>query len=254
MTNKFDLRNKTALITGSTRGLGLALATALGEAGARIVLHGRDEDRAIQVREDFTQRHIECDYVCFDLTNPEATGGAVEKLKERHGSIDILVNNAGIQRRGKLEEITEEDWAAVLETNLTGVWRIAKYVVPLMIEAKGGKIINIASLMSFGGRETTGPYTASKGGVAMLTKAMCVEWARHNIQVNAIAPGYFLTDMTRPLTEDPAFDGWVKMRTPAERWGNPEELGGAAIFLASSASSFVNGQILYVDGGWSSKL
>lgn len=167
---------------------------------------------------------------------------------------DILVNNAGINLRGKLEEISKETWDTVLATNLTGPWLVARAFVPGMIRKGGGKVINIASLMSFGGREGTGPYTASKGGIALLTKAMTVEWARHNIQCNAIAPGYFLTEMTRSLKDDPKFDGWVRLRTPAERWGDPRELTGCLVFLSSAASGFVNGQVIYVDGGWSSKL
>ncbi len=163
--------------------------------------------------------------------------------------IDILVNNAGIQRRGRLEEFDRATWQTVLDTNLTSAFLVSRQVVKAMIARKAGKIINICSLMSEVGRQTTGPYTASKGGLKMLTKAMAAEWGSHNIQANGIGPGYFLTEMTQPLADDPEFDGWVKKRTPARRWGLPEELIGTAIYLASPASNFVNGQVIYVDGG-----
>jgi gluconate 5-dehydrogenase len=163
--------------------------------------------------------------------------------------IDILVNCAGIIRRQPLEEFSLEDWQQVIEINLSGVFTVSKHVVKDMIQRESGKIINICSLMSEVGRNTTGAYTASKGGVKMLTKAMAVEWAEYNIQVNGIGPGYFLTELTQPLSDDEAFDSWLKNRTPAHRWGKPDELIGTAVYLASDASNFVNGQIIYVDGG-----
>ncbi len=253
-TKLFDLTGKTALITGSGRGLGCAIARGMGAAGARIVFNDINEELVQNTVADCTACGLDATCCNFDVTKEESVKAGIGKIEKEVGPIDILVNNAGMQRRGPLEEISEEDWQAVIDLNLTAVWRVAKFAVRGMIERKQGKIINIASLMSFGGRPTTGPYTASKGGVALLTKAMTVEWAQHNIQVNAIGPGYFHTDMTQALVDNPEFDAWVKMRTPAKRWGKPEELIGLAIFCASSASDFVTGQVVYVDGGWTSNL
>jgi len=180
---------------------------------------------------------------------PRPSTQGLSAIEGQVGPIDILVNNAGVQRRGALESLDEGAWREVLDTNLTAVFLVSRRVVRGMIERRRGKIINICSLMSEVGRETTGNYAASKGGLKMLTRAMTVEWARHNIQANGIGPGYFLTEMTRKLADDPEFGAWIRRRTPAGRWGDPEELVGAAVFLASRASDFVNGQILYVDGG-----
>ncbi|HKJ66736.1 MAG TPA: SDR family oxidoreductase [bacterium] len=248
-TEQFDLTGKAALITGSSRGLGYALAQGLGEAGAKIILNGRNRERLDNAVEKLGKEGLDVSGAPFDVTSEEQVASAVGMIEEERSPIDILVNNAGITTRELLDEMELHSWKQVLETNLDGVYLTSKYVVQGMIKRKRGKIINICSLMSEIGRETTGAYTASKGGVKMLTKAMTVDWARHNIQVNGIGPGYFLTDLTQPLTEDPEFDRWLKKRTPARRLGNPKELTGAAVFLASSASDFVNGHIIYVDGG-----
>jgi gluconate 5-dehydrogenase len=178
----------------------------------------------------------------------------VEWIERNVGPIDILVNNAGVNLRGPLEEFETERWRELMATNLDGVFFVSRSVGRRMLERQRGKIINICSLLTEGGRATVVPYAASKGAVRQITRGLATEWGRHNIQINAIGPGYFVTDMTRPLREDPQWDEWVKERTPANRWGDPEELVGAAVFLASGASSFVNGQIIYVDGGFLASL
>ncbi len=250
MTNRlFDLTGKTALITGSSQGLGLTLARGLGQAGARIVLNGRSAEKLKKAVTSLAQDGLDAHGCAFDITNADEIGKKVRFLEEEIGSIDVLVNNAGIQRRGPLETFEESTWREILETNLTGTFLITREVVRGMIARRSGKIINICSLQSELGRSTIAPYAASKGGVKMLTKAMAIEWGKYNIQVNGIGPGYFITEMTRPLAEDPKFDAWLRSRTPAGRWGDPAELIGTAVFLASNASSFVNGQIVYVDGG-----
>jgi gluconate 5-dehydrogenase len=185
----------------------------------------------------------------FDVTDGEAVAAALARVEAEVAPIDILVNNAGIQRRAPLLEMTEGQWREVLETNLTSAFLVARVVAPRMIARGRGKIINVCSLMSEVGRPTTGNYAAAKGGLRMLTRAMAVEWARHNLQINGIGPGYIVTELTRPLVENPEFNRWICERTPAGRWGRPDELVGAAVFLAAPASDFVNGQIVYVDGG-----
>jgi len=245
----FDLSNKIALITGSGQGLGFAIARGLGKAGASLVLNDINEEKLNRAVLILSKEGIAV-YGCpFDVTNKKQIQQKITALEKELGSIDILVNNAGIQRRGPLETIEESVWREVIDINLTGAFLTSQRVVPGMIARKSGKIINICSLSSEIGRPTIGPYTASKGGLKMLTKAMAVEWGKHNIQVNGIGPGYFITEMTRVLAENSQFDTWVRSRTPAGRWGNPSELVGTAIFLASPASDFVNGQIIYVDGG-----
>jgi len=253
-TNPFDLTGRIALVTGSSRGLGLAFARALAAQGAHVVINGTKKDLLDQRVSELRADGFKAAGFCFDITNEEAVRAGIAEIRKNVGPLDILVNNAGMQRRGPLHEIKREDWETVLQLNLTAAWLVAKHVVPEMIERRRGKIINICSLMSFGGRPSTGPYAASKGGLAMLTKAMTVDWAQHNIQVNGIAPGYFITDMTRQLAQDFQFDAWVKLRTPAKRWGQPEELGGLLVFFASPASDFVTGQIVCVDGGWTANL
>jgi len=248
-TELFDLGGKTALVTGSSRGLGNTIAEGLGRAGASLVLNGRDEARLAAAVKHLTAQGLSARGVAFDVTDAQGVARAVERIETEAGPIDILVNNAGVNLRGPLEEIEPQVWREVLETNLTAAFLVAQQVARRMIERGSGKILNICSLMSEIGRATTGPYTASKGGIKMLTKAMAVEWARHNIQINGIGPGYFITEMTKPLAEDQEFDSWLKNRTPAGRWGDPQELIGAAVFLASDASNFINGQIIYVDGG-----
>ncbi len=245
----FDLTNRIALVTGSSQGLGLTLARGLGQAGARIVLNGRNQEKLAKAVAAVEADGLTVSGCAFDVTDAASIDRGVGEIENRVGPIDILVNNAGIQRRGTLESLDEAAWREVIDTNLTGVFLVSRRVVRGMIERRRGKIVNICSLMSELGRETTGNYAAAKGGLKMLTRAMAVEWARHNIQANGVGPGYFLTEMTRHLADDPQFDAWIRRRTPARRWGDPAELVGAAVFLASDASEFVNGQIIYVDGG-----
>lgn len=245
----FDLSGRIALVTGSSKGLGLTLARGLARAGATVVLNGRDADRLRAAAEGLAREGIAAQTAAFDVTRREEVARGVEGIERAVGPIGILVNNAGINRRGKLEEMEEATWHEVMDTNLTSAFLVGQQVGKRMVERKRGKIINICSLMSEVGRATTAPYAASKGGLKMLTRAMATEWARYNIQANGIGPGYFVTDLTRVLAENKEFDAWVKARTPAARWGDPEELVGTAVFLASGASDFVNGQVIYVDGG-----
>ncbi|ACB74558.1 glucose 1-dehydrogenase [Opitutus terrae] len=245
----FDLTGRTALITGSSQGLGLALARGLAQHGAAIVLNGRDPAKVEAAAADLRAGGARVTSAVFDVTDARAVTHAIAHVQETFGPIDILVNNAGIHRRAPLLEMLESQWREVLDTNLTSAFLVARAVAPGMIARRAGKIINVCSLMSEIGRATTGNYAAAKGGLKMLTRAMAVEWAEHGLQINGIGPGYFATEMTQALVENPQFDAWLKLRTPARRWGKPEELVGAAVFLASRASDFVNGQILYVDGG-----
>jgi gluconate 5-dehydrogenase len=245
----FDLTGKVAVITGSSQGLGLVLARGLGQAGATIVLNGRNTEKLDRAVAKLSQEGITVSGYAFDVTDSTQIQTRIPTIEDEVGPIDILVNNAGVQRRAPLETIEEVVWREVIDTNLTSVFLVTKQVVQGMIARKAGKIINICSLMSEVGRVTIAPYTASKGGLKMLTKNMAVDWGKYNIQVNGIGPGYFLTEMTQPLADDVTFDTWLKSRTPMNRWGDPKELVGTAIFLASEASSFVSGQIMYVDGG-----
>ena len=246
----FSLSGKTALITGSSRGLGFVIARGLAKAGAMIILNGRDDTSLKQAADELTSEGLNVSFTVFDVTNEEQIRDKVNLIESQTGGIHILVNNAGIQKRRTLADMSFEEWQSVIDINLTGAFLTAREVVKGMINRKNGKIINICSLMSELGRETTGNYSSSKGGLKMLTRAMAVEWAKYNIQVNGIGPGYFLTELTQPLASDPEFDSWLKRRTPAGRWGNPEELVGTAVFLSSDASSFINGQIIYIDGGF----
>jgi gluconate 5-dehydrogenase len=245
----FELTGKVALITGATQGIGLAIARGLAQAGARVVINARNAEKLERAVAILVQEGLTVSGCRFDLLNGAEVRERVAALEQEVGGIDILVNNAGIQRRSPLEQFDEKVWREVIDINLTGLFLVTQQVVQGMIERKSGKIINICSMMSEVSRPTIGAYTASKGGVKQLTKSMAVEWAKHNIQSNGIGPGYILTDMNRPLIEDRKFDAWVCARTPAGRWADPSELVGAAVFLASRASDFVNGQIIYVDGG-----
>jgi gluconate 5-dehydrogenase len=247
--NLFNLSGRVALVTGSTSGLGQAIARGLAEAGATVIVNGRDRDRLAAAVQAFHESGLEAHAAGFDVASEAEVTDAVARIEAEIGPIDILVNNAGIQRRAPLVDMPREVWDEVMANNLTGVFLVGRTVARGMISRRRGKIINIASLTSEVARKTIGPYTASKGGVRQLTRSMCVEWAEHNIQVNGIGPGYFVTELNAALTSDPAFDAWVRGRTPAGRWGMPEELVGAAVFLASPASDFVNGQVIYVDGG-----
>ncbi len=248
-TQLFDLSGKTALVTGSSRGLGYTIAGGLGRAGAAIVLNDIVGDRLDEAVKMMNDEGVATHGYLFDVTNPEETKAGVAQIEEEVGPIDILVNNAGIQIRAALEEFDEGDWDRIVKTNLTSVFLVSKYVAQRMIARKAGKIINIGSMQSELGRPSIAPYAATKGGVKMLVRGMATEWGKHNIQVNGIGPGYFITEMTQALVDDEKFNAWLCGRTPANRWGLPEELIGAAVFLASQASDYVNGHMLYVDGG-----
>lgn len=245
----FDLSGQVALVTGSTSGLGREIARGLAEAGATVIVNGRNAERLNATVKSLRRAGRDAHGFQFDVTNESAIEDSVRRIEAEIGPIAVLVSNAGIQRRGPLTELSEEIWEDVLKHNLTSVFLVGRTVARRMIERRRGKIINIASLTSEVSRKTIGPYTAAKGGVRQLTKTMCIEWAEHNIQVNAIGPGYFKTELNASLVADAAFDTWVRARTPAGRWGEPRELIGAAIFLASPASDFMNGQVIYVDGG-----
>jgi gluconate 5-dehydrogenase len=252
--NRFDLTGTVALVTGSTRGLGNVIAGGLADSGATVVLNGRDGSKLDEVVASFLRNGRRASGKRFDVTDEAAVEHAVDEIERDVGPIGVLVNNVGIQDRGPLEEFSTERFRRVVETNLTAAFVVARSTAVRMIARGEGKIVNVCSLMSEVARPTTAPYAAAKGGLKMLTRAMAAEWASKGLQVNAIGPGYFLTDMTRPLAQNTEFDSWVKSRTPAGRWGDPEELIGAAVFLSSKASSFVNGQIIYVDGGMLSVL
>jgi gluconate 5-dehydrogenase len=248
----FSLRGKHALITGSGRGIGLALARGLAGAGAAIVINDRNEQKAAGVAARLRDEGFDAAHAVFDVTCREQVVAAIDRVEKEIGAIDILVNNAGIQRRAPLESFGEGDWNDLLRVNLDGVFQVSQAVVRHMLARGHGKIINLGSVQSELARPGIAPYAATKGAVRMLTKGMCAEWARHGIQANAIAPGYFETDLNRALVDDPAFSDWLCKRTPAGRWGRVEELCGAAVFLASPAADFVNGQTLFVDGGLTS--
>ena len=245
----FDLTGRTALVTGSGQGIGFAIAEGLGKAGAHVVLNGRDETKLEAAAERLEADGVSTSIATFDVTLVDAVRAGVDAIETGVGPIDILVNNAGIQRRAPLEDYPVETWHEIMRANVDSVFYVGQAVAKYMIGRGCGKIINIASLQSSAARYSIAPYTATKGAVLNLTKGMCTDWARHGLQVNAIGPGYFETPLNQALVDDPVFDSWLKTRTPAGRWGKVEELQGAAIFLASAASNFVNGQILYVDGG-----
>jgi 2-deoxy-D-gluconate 3-dehydrogenase len=248
--NHFKLQDRVALVTGASAGLGAAIALALAEAGAHVACHGNTrspEATCNQIASAGGVAHA----ITGDLSQPETPTHLVAKTLERFGRIDILINNAGTIRRAPAAEYSDEDWAAVIEVNLSSVFRLSKLVGKQMIErGHGGKIVNIASLLSFQGGITVPAYAASKGGVAQLTKALANEWAKHGINVNAIAPGYMRTANTAALQADETRNRQILERIPAGRWGEPEDLAGAAVFLSSRASDYINGHILVVDGGW----
>lgn len=246
----FDIADRLALVTGSSRGLGRALALSLADAGARLIVHGRDEAAIAQTRAMVEERSGRpAVAVRFDVTDAAETAAVLGDLVAEHGVPDILVNNAGLQRRAPIQEFAVEDWDALVGANLSSAFYVSRPLLPAMVERGSGKIINVASVQSRLARQTIAPYSATKGGIAQLTKGMAADLARHNIQVNAISPGYFATEMNRALVEDEAFSAWLTQRTPAGRWGSFEELTGALLFLASDASSFVSGQNIFVDGG-----
>jgi len=245
----FDLSGRRALITGSSQGIGFALARGLAEAGAEVVLNGRDPEKLAAAAANIPGAA----QLAFDVTDHAAVTEAIDAA-EADGPIDILVNNAGRQHRAPLEDFPAEAFADLLATNVTGVFNVAQACARHMLPRGRGKIVNIASVNAALARATIAPYTATKGAVANLTKGMAADWARHGLNCNAIAPGYMKTPLNEPLWSDPAFNEWLERRTPAGRWGASEELVGACVFLASDAASFVNGHVLYVDGGLTAAL
>ncbi len=245
----FDLTGRTVLVTGSNRGLGYDMARALGQAGARVILNGRNQERLESARAALAEEGLSVFAAAFDVTEPDAARGAVDASEAEAGPVDILVNNAGVNLREPLEDLDPELWERTLAVNLTGLFRLTQHVVRGMIDRGWGRIINIASLQSYVTRRTLGAYTASKGGVAMLTRSMAVEWGGMGIRANAIAPGYFRTEMSAKAWNDPDVRRRVNDRIPVGRWGEPADLAGTVIFLASDAAGYVNGQVLAVDGG-----
>ena len=245
----FDIEGKTALVTGSTGGLGTLFARGLAGNGCTVILNGSRQEKVDAQVKQFRDSGYRVFGFAFDVTDGEQIKVAVRQITEKAGIIDILVNSAGINLRAPLEDFSDEDWDRVIGVNLTGTYKVSKAVAKGMIRQKSGKIINIGSMQCELSRPTIAPYAASKGGIKMLTRGMATDWAKYNIQVNGIGPGYFKTDMTKPLYENREFDSWLCNRTPSNRWGEAEELLGALLFLSSGASSYVNGQMLYVDGG-----
>ncbi|NCP05108.1 MAG: gluconate 5-dehydrogenase [Flavobacteriales bacterium] len=248
--NLFDLTGKTALITGAVHGLGMAMAKGLGNAGATIVVNNYSEDSLNEAVAEYKACGLKAYGYVFDVTDEKAVQEAIEKIEKEVGPIDILVNNAGIIKRTPMIEMEVADFNAVIQVDLVAPFIVSKNVAKGMIKRGGGKIINICSMMSELGRDSVSAYAAAKGGLKMLTKNMATEWAKFNIQTNGIGPGYFATSQTAPIRVDGhPFNEFIISRTPAGRWGDPEDLQGAAIFLSSKASDFVNGHIVYVDGG-----
>ena len=250
----FSLAGKTALITGSSRGLGRAFAEGLAAAGATVILNGTNSERLSQACKEMSDAGMKVDMSLFDVTDEAAIRAAFDRFDTSGMQIDILINNAGIQFRKPMLELDTADWQRVIDTNLTSAFMIGREAAKRMVKRGHGKIVNIGSLTSELARATVAPYTVAKGGIKMLTKAMAAEWGEHGLQANAIGPGYMLTDMNAALTSNPEFDAWVKALTPARRWGRPDELIGTAIYLCSDASNYVNGQIIYADGGMISVL
>lgn len=250
----FKLDGRIALITGSSGGIGEALARGLASAGATVVINGRGAEKVAQVAQSIRAAGHKAAEAVFDVTDPKAAAAGIDKIESTIGPVDILINNAGIQRRAPLHEIADETWREVIATNLDSLFYVSKPAVRHMIPRGRGSIINICSVMSELGRPTVAPYTAAKGGVKMLTKGMAVDWGKHGIRVNGIGPGYFKTPLNAALVADEKFSTWIAGRAPLGRWGETEELVGAAIYLASDAASFVTGHILYVDGGMTGSL
>lgn len=250
MSNLFNLTGKRALITGATHGLGMAMSKGLASAGAELIINGHSPDKMAMALNEYKNLGIQAHGYLFDVTREGEVNDNIARIEKEHGPIDILVNNAGIIKRIPMVDMPVEEFREVIEVDLIAPFIVSKAVGKSMIARRAGKIINICSMMSELGRNTVSAYAAAKGGLKMLTKNMATEWARYNIQVNGIGPGYFATEQTAPIrTEGHPFNDFIINRTPAARWGDPDDLAGATIFLASAASDFVNGQIIYVDGG-----
>jgi gluconate 5-dehydrogenase len=247
----FDLTDRTALVTGSTRGIGLAMARGLAEAGARVIVNSRQQGAVDAAVAQLGEWGIAALGAAFDVADEASVVAAFAGFDHDGVAVDILINNAGIQHRQPMVDLPLADWQRVLDTNLTAAFLVGREAARRMIaRGGGGKVINIGSLTSEAARATVAPYTVAKGGIKLLSKAMAAEWAKFDIQANSIGPGYILTDMNEALVNNKEFDAWVKASNPSGRWGKPEELVGTAVFLASAASNYVNGQIIYVDGGW----
>ncbi len=247
--NLFKLDGRIALVTGSGQGIGLAIAEGLAAAGAHVVLNGRDAGKLEKARSTIAAAGHKASVAAFDVTDQKAVEAGVAKIEAEVGPIDILVNNAGTQKRGAFVEFPAEDWHFLMATNLHSVFYVTQAVAKRMAPRNRGKIVNIGSVMSKLGRPSIVPYTASKGAVALMTQGLAAELGKHNIQVNAIGPGYFVTELNQALLADETFSNWVKSRAPVGRWGETKELAGAAIFLSSEASDYVSGHLLMVDGG-----
>lgn len=250
MTTPFDLTGRRALVTGSSRGIGLAIARSLLEAGAHVIVHGRDAE-TVEAARAALALEFGADAVssaAFDITAEDAVVDGIRRI-EAEGPIDILINNAGMQHREPLLDVSLENWERVIRTDLTSAFLVGRTAARAMVERGSGAIVNICSVQTDLARPTIGAYTAAKGGLRNLTKAMTAEWAGSGVRVNGVAPGYIRTELTQPLVDDPAFNSWVLGRTPVGRWGEPEDVGGAVVWLSSDASRFVSGQVVFVDGG-----
>jgi len=250
----FDVKDKVVLITGSSRGIGNILASGFASAGSIVILNGTDQETLDKAVNNLTKAGADVHGYRFDVTDYGLVEKMIPEIENDVGAIDILVNNAGIHRRAPISEMKMEECSRVIEVNLNAVFYLSQQVAKGMIKHGKGKIINISSINAEGARPTIANYCAAKGGLKMLTKSMATEWGPFNIQTNAIGPGYFKTELTKILQEDPAFDAWVKQEVPLQRWGDPDELVGTAIYLASKASDYVNGISIYIDGGWQASL
>jgi len=250
----FDLHGRNALITGGGSGLGFAIAKALAAAGASVILLGRNAEKLARASEELIALGANATYTVCNLLDRDAIAPLIQDLERNVGPLDILLNNAGVQQRAPFTEFPAEGWDRMIATHISAPFFLAQAIARQMIIRRRGKIINTLSIMSELGRPMIVPYTTAKGGLKMLTRGLAVELGAHNIQVNGIAPGYFRTEMNQALMDDAKFDAWVKQRTPAQRWGEPDEIGGAAVFLASAASDFVTGQVIFVDGGFTASV